>query len=144
MFSFLILNPQIIHESSERLRKREIIVTAATTFQSSGKVRSIFFFFLFRERNSSRPHCIKSTFEIVNISRVFCSPWRVIRSAAARNRADEMEMLTLNRVMRPRGKVHVSGASGRNQSFPQVWGRGEVATRVHHPQSGRGDTDSLH
>lgn len=128
---------QIVHELAEKLQKREI--TAATTFQSSRKVRNILFFLFFfaYERNSSqRPRCIKSTFEIVNTSRVFCfldesSGWRLLETEPTRWKC----RLTLGILVRLQGKVHVSGASGQSRLFSRsvvAGDRGEVATHVHH------------
>lgn len=104
---------------------------------SSLPKHSFFSFFFAYERNSSRrPRCIKSTFEIVNTSRVFCfldesSGWRLLETEPTRWKC----RLTLGILVRLQGKVHVSGASGQSRLFSRsvmAGGRGEVATHVHH------------
>lgn len=149
MFSFII-RKSLIRAGREASRRREIIAMVTATFQSSGKVRNIFFSH-FHERNfsSRRPSCTRdSTFEIIDIFRTGCSalldepPGRVERSVEVG--PNEMEMPAGSRL-----RCAAAGESAclrciRAESLVFSYrddqrSRRKVATSVHHSQSDRRD-----
>ena len=71
IFIFLMLNTKIVHKPVERSFKKEKSSRQQRQLSSLPGRSETFFFFLTSE-TAPRPRCIKSTFEIVNTSRVFC------------------------------------------------------------------------